>query len=104
MTKVKQLTELIDELELLMQQLGQWQATPPSKQALSSQQPFAIDTLTPSEWLQWIFIARIRLLIEQNQPLPSGFSIAPYFEECWKEQPQLIPLVTIIQKLDEECR
>jgi len=104
MTKVKQLIELIDDLEVTMQQLGQWQETPPDEQALLSQQPFAIDTLTPSEWLQWIFIARIRLLITQNQPLPSGFSIAPYFEECWKEQSQLTPLLTIIQKLDEVCR
>lgn len=104
MTKVKQLTELINQLELIMRQLGQWQETPPSEQALLSQQPFAIDTLTPSEWLQWVFVARMRGLIALGQPLPNGFSIAPYFEECWKEQSNFTPLVTIIQELDEVCR
>lgn len=104
MTKLKQLTKLIDSLALLMQQLGQWQEIPPSEQALSSQEPFAIDTLAPNEWLQWVFIVRMRELLNQQQPLPSGFAIAPYFEECWKDQPQLAPLLEVVQKIDEVCR
>lgn len=103
MTKEKQLVELVDALEGEMRKLGQWQQHSPSVEALSSQEPFAIDSLTPSEWLQWIFVARIRLLLKQNQPLPTGFAMAAYFEECWKEEQMMNPLITIIQQIDKVC-
>ncbi|MDC5703529.1 YqcC family protein [Vibrio europaeus] len=104
MTKEKQLAALIDCLELSMKQLELWCSEQPSEQALASQQPFALDTLEPQAWLQWVFIRRVRVMLEQEQPLPSGFSLSPYFEECWKEQSSLHPLIEILRQIDEECR
>lgn len=104
MTKEKQLAALIDRLELVMKQLELWCSEQPSEQALASQQPFAIDTLEPQAWLQWVFIRRIRVMLEQKQPLPSGFSLSPYFEECWKEQPSLHPIIAMLRQIDEEFR
>ncbi|WP_394127111.1 YqcC family protein [Vibrio hepatarius] len=104
MTKEKQLVELVDALEGEMRKQGQWQQHSPSVEALSSQEPFAIDSLTPLEWLQWIFVARIRLLVKESQPLPTGFAMAAYFEECWKEEQGMTPLITILQQIDKVCR
>ncbi|MDC5822863.1 YqcC family protein [Vibrio europaeus] len=104
MTKEKQLAALIDCLELSMKQLELCCSEQPSEQALESQQPFALDTLEPQAWLQWVFIRRVRVMLEQEQPLPSGFSLSPYFEECWKEQSSLHPLIEILRQIDEECR
>lgn len=103
MTKEKQLVELIDALEGEMQELGLWQQHAPSVESLSSQEPFAIDSLTPLEWLQWIFVARIRLLLKDNQPLPIGFAMAAYFEECWKHEQEMNSLINIIQQIDKVC-
>ena len=33
--------------------LDLWQAVPPSQRSLLSEEPFAIDTMSPEEWLQW---------------------------------------------------
>ncbi len=52
------LVKLLDELEVRLRAAQLWQATPPSSQALVSQEPFAVDTLLPHEWLQWIFLPR----------------------------------------------
>lgn len=104
MTKEKQLAALIDRLELSMKQLELWCSEQPSEQALASLQPFALDTLEPQAWLQWVFISRMRVMLEQKQPLPSGFSLSPYFEECWKEQSSLHPIIAILRQIDEECR
>ncbi len=52
------LVKLLDELEVRLRAAQLWQATPPSSQALVSQEPFAVDTLLPHEWLQWSFSAQ----------------------------------------------
>jgi len=104
MTKEKQLAALIDQLEQSMKLLDRWQTESPTEEALQSLQPFALDTLTPEEWLQWIFIEKLRAILKQSQPVPCGFSLSPYFEECWKQQPDLMPIITILQQIDKECR
>lgn len=104
MTKVSQLSTLFEQLEAQMRTQKLWQQTPPSAEALMSQQPFAIDMLEPNEWLQWIFIARIRALMEQGSPLPQGFEIAPYFEQAWQEHAQYRELIALIQQIDKVCK
>ena len=103
MTKERQLKSLIQLLEIAMAELGVWQATAPSEEAMNSQQPFALDTLQPHEWLQWVFIVRMKMILDSNQPIPSGFAIAPYFEECWKDRPELSLLIKKIKAIDEVC-
>ena len=39
--------------------------------SLLSEEPFAIDTMSPEEWLQWIFIPRMFALLESGAELPS---------------------------------
>lgn len=74
-----QLVDLLHQLETQLREHKLWQYTMPSEQALQSAEPFAIDTLHPHEWLQWIFIARMHALVKNNQPLPRGFSRALFF-------------------------
>jgi uncharacterized protein YqcC (DUF446 family) len=104
MTKCTKLVELLHQLEAQLKLHELWQQTMPSTKALQSVEPFAIDTLHPHEWLQWIFMARMRSLVENNQPLPSGFSIEPYFSEAWKQQPQYAELLITIRTIDELCK
>ena len=95
----KQLEKLLNELqqELILQ--GFWQSVAPSESALASTEPFAIDTLSPCEWLQWIFIARLRDLLAQNQKLPSVLQISPYLAEALPSEKRESILV-ITKKID----
>tara|TARA_Y100000588_G_scaffold76949_1_gene80185 strand:+ start:1243 stop:1644 length:402 start_codon:yes stop_codon:yes gene_type:complete len=99
-----QLVDLLQQLEAQLQHHELWQQTMPSAEALQSTEPFAIDTLHPHEWLQWIFIARMRALVESNQPLPRGFSIEPYFAEAWKQKLHYGELLETIRTIDELCK
>ncbi|WP_038177160.1 MULTISPECIES: YqcC family protein [Vibrio] len=103
MLKQNQLIELLDQLQADMQALELWQQQPPSSLALQSEQPFAVDTLAPEQWLQWVFIGRMRNMIDAKQPLPSGFAIAPYFEQCWQQYPDYTPLLARLAVIDEVC-
>lgn len=88
-------------LQTVMNELGLWQIEPPSEEAFASTEPFAIDTLTPTEWLQWIFIPRMHALCESQQPLPNQIAISPYIEEALKEHERLQDLLKPLLELEE---
>uniref|UniRef100_UPI0039894151 YqcC family protein n=1 Tax=Serratia sp. (in: enterobacteria) TaxID=616 RepID=UPI0039894151 len=88
-------------IEQSMQDLALWQAMPPEVQAFSSTEPFCIDSMMAEEWLQWVLLPRMTVLLDANAPLPTRFVIAPYFEEALKnKQPDCMPLLVLLQRLD----
>ena len=78
------IAELLIDIEAELRQLGLWDRLPPSPEALASDQPFSIDTLTLPQWLQFIFLPTIYRLLEEGQPLPGRCSIAPMAEEYFR--------------------
>ncbi|WP_101775144.1 YqcC family protein [Pasteurella oralis] len=90
----------LQQLQAVMQELALWQATPPEESAFLSEQPFALDTMSPTEWLQWIFIPRMHALIERGEMLPSKISITPYLEEVLKDMAGLDKLLRPISEIE----
>ncbi len=76
---------LLIDLEAQLRQLGLWDEEPPSEGALASTQPFAIDTLTLPQWLQFIFLPRMYQLLEAGEALPERCGITPIAEEYFRE-------------------
>ncbi|MCA2014492.1 YqcC family protein [Vibrio tritonius] len=99
-TPLTELEHALNELEYELQRAGVWQAFAPSAQALESREPFALDTLEPHEWLQWIFIPKMSELLAREQ-VPNGFSLTPYFEQAWIEQPEFLAVIRVIRSIDE---
>lgn len=84
---VNRVADIVLAIEAEMRQVGIWQMTPPSDKALASQEPFCVDTLEFNEWLQWVFLSRMKMILEQGAPLPERSAIYPYAEE-WHRQHQ----------------
>jgi len=78
------IAELLIDIEAELRQLGLWDRVPPSPEALASDQPFSIDTLTLPQWLQFIFLPTIYRMLEEGQPLPQRCGIAPMAEEYFR--------------------
>lgn len=81
------LPAVADQLLLIereLRQLGMWSVKPPSAEALASQQPFCVDTLDFEAWLQWVFLPRMKRLLEMAGPLPTASGIRPMAEERYK--------------------
>ncbi len=97
------IADLLSELEHELDQLDLWQLTPPSAEQLNSRLPFAVDQLAPQQWLQWVFIPKMRELITQQAPLPVGFELSPYFSQEW-HSPVYAALLLVIQRIDEACQ
>jgi uncharacterized protein YqcC (DUF446 family) len=101
MNKMVEVSSLLIDIEAQLRQLNLWQTEPPSAEALLSDQPFAIDTLTFPQWLQFVFLAKMPILIEQ-QNLPASCSIHPMAEEYFKREALSVkPLLEAIAKLDD---
>ncbi|MBL4830123.1 MAG: YqcC family protein [Aliivibrio sp.] len=75
------IVNILNQIELVLRRYDMWQSEPPSLAALTSVEPFAVDTLTCEEWLQWIFIPKFHEMIDAEQELPIGFAISAYVEE-----------------------
>lgn len=78
---------LLIECELRVQ--GWWQEEAPSAEALASLEPFCVDTLAFEQWLQWIFLPRMKVLLETGAALPSVSGIQAMAEMVYQQQPRV---------------
>lgn len=93
---------LLNQLQKQMEHDGLWQSLPPAPEKMMSNEPFSIDTLNFLEWLQWVYIARLRALIDAKSPLPTGAQVYPYGEEALKAMSVSADnLLLIVKKLDK---
>lgn len=99
MSQVEHLTSQLTALEVALHAAGLWAQTPPHAEALRSVQPFCVDTLSFSEWLQFVFLVRMRHLLEQGLPLPVNCAIAPMAEEALAGLP-VAELLTVLRRID----
>jgi len=94
--------ELLIDIESELRKLGLWSQIPPTEQALTSDQPFCVDTLTLSQWLQFIFLPTLYQLMESNEALPQRCGVAPMAEEYFRgSQLATDALIKALHQLDE---
>ncbi|MES2869861.1 MAG: YqcC family protein [Pseudomonadota bacterium] len=91
---------LLIERELRLQ--GWWDEVCPSVEALSSVEPFSVDTLDFHQWLQWIFLARMKQILEQDLPLPGVSGILEMAEMVYADRPvESLGLRAALKKFDQ---
>ena len=91
---------LLIERELRVQ--GWWDEVPPSTEALSSVEPFSVDTLDFHQWLQWIFLTRMKLILVQDLPLPNASGILEMAEMVYADRPlESVGLRTALKNFDQ---
>ncbi|MDB4260565.1 YqcC family protein [Porticoccaceae bacterium] len=81
-----QLANLLFDLERELRQAKLWAQQSPPPEALVSTEPFSIDLLTFTEWLQFIFLPKMYATIEATEELPQTCSIAPMAEQYFSAE------------------
>lgn len=92
----------LEQLQCELINTHHWSDTRPTEQALSSRQPFCVDTLSFAQWLQFIFLPKMAAMIEAKQPLPrlaKGQGISPMAEEFFKSADEKL-VVNVIHSID----
>ena len=70
MNALEHMHELLAALELALLEAGWWGDASPDDAALASIEPFCVDTLRFSEWLQWVYIPKMRAYMAAHGELP----------------------------------
>lgn len=83
-----QIAACLLSIELELRKLGAWATERPPEAAFQSTEPFCIDTLTFTQWLQFVFLERMKLIVENGHPLPSVSGITPMAEEYFRGRPE----------------
>ncbi len=63
--------KIIAEIEAEMQRIGYWSTEPLPAEAYDFRQAFAMDTMAFPQWLQFVFIPRVRQITEEQGAFPS---------------------------------
>lgn len=101
-TKAEILSQQLLNLTHQLKKLDLWQCDKPSQAALASQQPFCLDTLRFEQWLQFIFIERMQIMIGANHPLPENIALCPMAEEAFKALgSDAADMINVIADIDE---
>ena len=79
-----QLQHLLEVLEAELKLAQQWATQKMAPENLVSSEPFAIDKLSFSQWLQFVFIPRLQFICDGKAPLPASCSVAPMAEEFYR--------------------
>lgn len=78
--KSVEIIDALNHLEVGLRDLGLWSHERPTAEALASTLPFCYDTLELEQWVQFVFLGRMREILEQGDRLPDTCAIYPYVE------------------------
>ena len=94
--------DALNQLEVGLRDLGLWSDERPTAEALASTLPFCYDTLELEQWLQFVFLGRMREILEQGDRLPDSCAIYPYIEMLSGAGKTVHPrLAGLIQNVDQ---
>lgn len=103
MSQTQAVTALLEKINQEMVRLDLWESTLPSQEALASNEPFCCDTLSFCQWLEFVLLPKMTMLIESGLPLPTAFEIYPMAQESWKSMEQdMSQLLDLVKQLDAQ--
>ncbi len=95
------LRNILAAIETEMRRLNYWETAAPDLTALNSTLPFCCDTLNFSQWIQFVLLKRMSMLVETQHTLPASCNISSYAEEVFKTLDEdTSRLLVLIRELD----
>ena len=94
----------LSEIEAEMKRIGMWQDKPPPAENLAVTQAFGADKLSFEQWLQFIFIPRVREIIAARAAFPAASQVhQKAFREwrMWGDMPNVDNLLALFKSFDE---
>jgi uncharacterized protein YqcC (DUF446 family) len=94
----------IAEIEQEMKRIGYWQSEPLRPEQYEFRSAFAMDTMAFSQWLQFIFIPRVKNMIETGQKFPPDSQNGAQAVREFDGDDRAQELVTLLSEFDEIIR
>jgi uncharacterized protein YqcC (DUF446 family) len=88
-----------DHIETEMRRIGLWQNQPLRPEQMRFKQAFAMDTMTFPQWLQFIFLPRVREAVASNS-FPQSSSVGAQAVREFDGFTEADRLVTLLSEFD----
>jgi len=91
------------QIEAEMKRIGMWQKETPSPENLVVTKAFGADKLSFDQWLQFIFIPRVKDILAEKGSFPSGSQVSAQAYREWKmwgDEPNVDQLLQLLQEFD----
>lgn len=92
--------EAIDRIETELKRIGYWREEPLPPEMYQFTQAFAMDTMPFSYWLQFIFIPRVRSIIEEKGQFPRASMVAAQAVREFDGVPETSELISALSDFD----
>ena len=99
----KDASRYADQIEAEMQRIGFWQNRPLRPEQMAFKQAFAMDTMTFVQWLQFIFLPRVREAVASNS-FPKGSSVGVQAVREFDGDSEADQLITLLSEFDDLFR
>jgi len=94
-------TRSINEIEAEIKRLGYWSAEPLPEAAYRFQAAFAMDTMTFVQWLQFVFITRVRDILAKQGTFPLQSMVGVQAMREFDGNEDASRLVSLLAQFDE---
>ncbi len=92
--------EMILAIEAEMQHIGFWSDEPLPAEDYRFSLAFGMDTMSFAQWLQFIFIPRVRAIIEERGEFPARSMVGAQAARELNTDPQAARLVSLLSEFD----
>ena len=92
---------LLQKLEQSLRQTKLWSSVSPPTAALNSPYPFSVDSLSFQQWLQFIFIPKMLVVVIDEKALPHAMNILPMAEQSFGQATIYVEVLDVIRQIDE---
>jgi uncharacterized protein YqcC (DUF446 family) len=100
MTSLRQkVAQYADQIQAEMRRIGLWQNQPLHPEQMDFKQAFAMDTMAFSQWLQFIFLPRVREAAESNN-FPRSSSVGAQAVREFDGFTEADQLITLLSEFD----
>ena len=87
LTQLHAIADILLDVERTLRRHQLWHDEIPAPAAMASRTPFCADTLSFTQWLQFVFLPRMRRIVEHAEPLPTASGIAVMAREALPDAP-----------------
>jgi uncharacterized protein YqcC (DUF446 family) len=95
-----QIQSKLQEIKEEMQRTGMWQGEPLDASRHQFIAPFARDTMTFSQWLQFVFFPQVEEILDTYDTLPKDSAVGTIARTQYKNQPEVQRLVELLSEFD----
>ena len=96
----KKVEILIIKLEKSLREAMLWSSSAPSVEALQSQLPFSLDFMSFEQWLQFVFIPKMSVIISKKSTLPGNLKLLPMAEQSLGAANKQYEIIEVIKQID----